>query len=289
MDLTVHTEREINIDRFRKICNNLNMPHYNRFSIAAEELREMYVSQGMTPEQIAEHTGYKRDTIMEYLGKYGITSFTRGNQQRFQIGEDQLRKLYLEEKKTIPEMAVILGCSQTPVWNALKKYGLQLSAEEQGARRSKRNAEKYKHQRMTGGYRYVKKTEHPLANANGYVSEHRVSAEAGMKRNVNKDERIHHINFDKHDNGVENLAVLPNQSAHRKIHEYLGQIGVYLIGLSEIRPEPVDFGQPVFWGGKYVTSVDLLGDRTPCNIGPTVSWEPFKQWTEPLPSAEFIN
>jgi hypothetical protein len=44
------------------------------------------------------------------------------------------------------------------------------------------------------------------------------------------------------------------------------RVGAYFCGLGAIRPEPVDFGSPVFWGGAWVTTIDLIQgvERTSC-------------------------
>ena len=42
------------------------------------------------------------------------------------------------------------------------------------------------------------------------------------------------------------------------VHRYMESVAVFLCGLTDVRPEPFDFGQPTFWGGKYITSIDLI-------------------------------
>ena len=48
-----------------------------------------------------------------------------------------------------------------------------------------------------------------------------------------------------------------NKEDHAKLHKYLERIGVYLSGLSKIRPEPLVFSAITFWGGRYVSEIDL--------------------------------
>ena len=90
------------------------------------------------------------------------------------------------------------------------------------------------------------------------VPEHRLVAERAIGRALTSAEVVHHINRTKSDNRIENLAVLTNNVIHRRVHTYGELIGLYLCGLSTILPEPLDFGAPVFWGGKFVTSIDLI-------------------------------
>ena len=43
-------------------------------------------------------------------------------------------------------------------------------------------------------------------------------AELALGRKLNKGEVVHHIDEDKHNNNIENLAILPSQSIHAKVH-----------------------------------------------------------------------
>jgi hypothetical protein len=65
------------------------------------------------------------------------------------------------------------------------------------------------------GYIDLYRPEHPLARADGYVSEHRfVLHEAGVELG---DRQVHHRNGDKTDNRLENLAVV-TAAEHSQIH-----------------------------------------------------------------------
>jgi hypothetical protein len=111
--------------------------------------------------------------------------------------------------------------------------------------------------------------------------------EATVGRRLSAIEEVHHINMRKLENGIENLALLPDGSTHHRLHKYLERIAVYLLGLTEIRPEPLDFGQPVFWGGKYVTVLDLLAS---CSmVEPTAHSRAFESPGGPRAAKEVIQ
>src|SRR3990167_253277 len=66
------------------------------------------------------------------------------------------------------------------------------------------------------GYILVRQPSHPYADKNGYVREHRLVMESKLRRLLEKNEHVHHLNGIRIDNRVENLQVL-SPSEHSKI------------------------------------------------------------------------
>lgn len=69
----------------------------------------------------------------------------------------------------------------------------------------------------SAGYVLVLAHGHPNAKPNNYIFEHRLVMENKLGRYLTSEEHVHHINFNKADNRVSNLAVMSN-AEHRKLH-----------------------------------------------------------------------
>lgn len=71
--------------------------------------------------------------------------------------------------------------------------------------------------RENNGYIEVEARWHPSKSKKGYVSLHRLIAEARAGRFLNPGEIVHHVDHDKKNNHWNNLQIM-TQSAHARIH-----------------------------------------------------------------------
>ena len=74
--------------------------------------------------------------------------------------------------------------------------------------------------KTTNGRVFIYKSEHPYADINGYVRRARLVVEARLKRFLNDDETVHHLDGDKMNDKSKNLIVL-SKSDHTRLHNYL--------------------------------------------------------------------
>jgi hypothetical protein len=75
------------------------------------------------------------------------------------------------------------------------------------------------------GYIYLFTPGHPNADQNGYVKEHRLVVERMVQRFLTKEEVIHHLDFNRTNNQIDNLMLFPNQRSHSSFHKKIIQFG----------------------------------------------------------------
>jgi len=132
-----------------------------------------------TQAQVAERLGAQACAVGYWAGKPGLA--TKGEDTREAITEG-LRKRYPQGR------------------------GGKDAANWRGGRR-----------KLKSGYVYVYAPDHPNATKQGCVMEHRLLVEKHLGRYIESSEVVHHLNGDKTDNHIENLAVL-KRGQHVSLH-----------------------------------------------------------------------
>lgn len=140
------------------------------------------------------------------------------------------------------EIAAKYGTTQKVVWKAMRKMNVPtrvaakrnqsgpLNSSWRGGRVLVAKSKRQRGERSAfgNGYYYVLMPDHPNANRSGYVAEHIVAATNHAGRPLENGEVVHHINLNKHDNRIENLA-LASRPEHANWHNQLEELAVSML------------------------------------------------------------
>ena len=74
------------------------------------------------------------------------------------------------------------------------------------------------------GYILVHRPNHPKADRDGYVQEHRLVIEKHLGRYLLNSEVVHHINMDVKDNMIENLLLFSSSGEHTRYHHEINRL-----------------------------------------------------------------
>jgi len=84
------------------------------------------------------------------------------------------------------------------------------------------------------GYRKVMAKEHPRADRDGYILEHRLVMEEHLGRYLEPEEVVHHINGVRDDNRIENLQLRSSRADHGHGHEQIDDVEYHLSSLEQL-------------------------------------------------------
>lgn len=101
-----------------------------KIQFSVDELRRLYIDEGLTPVAIARRYGCSEGTVRKALHEANIPMRNLSQARRtlfgIEIEPDELRRWYLEEQQSAIEIAYRLGCSDATVRRRLKEYGIPI-------------------------------------------------------------------------------------------------------------------------------------------------------------------
>lgn len=169
-----------------------------RFAVEEVVIVKEMVRLGRPSLEIATKLNRSRSSVGNVLSRLGLTRPKGTNQYSFDknaINGMQGKEHNDETKRKIAETR--------------KKYTMDCHPSWKGGRRENHN-----------GYICLRLPDHPGA-VNGYVFEHRLIMESILKRYLDREEVVHHINEITTDNEPKNLMLFKTDADHRRYHEFM--------------------------------------------------------------------
>ncbi len=173
-----------------------------------DRLRGLYQDERYSIQRIADELGTSYSTIYRWMDKYDIERRTANqNMDGAWKDKDTLKKLYVNQGLSIPEVADELGCGKTTVHRWLKKHGIKrrLSGGGDCAAAFRTEVDGYERWNFQSLYNNCQVRVHRLL----------AIAEYGVDEVVGK--HVHHKNGIKWDNRPANIELL-TPSEHMKLH-----------------------------------------------------------------------
>lgn len=156
------------------------------------------------------------------------------------VNNDMLRCMYIDQKKSIPQIADILHIPRSAARKALIDAGVVLRSRADGIRAARDRlgihmigkkrvfTEEHRAAIREGSIRRAEISAAGISRKpNGYLeytrgehkgrSVHVVKMEARIGRHILPDEHVHHIDGDKENNDINNLALV-TRSGHMRLH-----------------------------------------------------------------------
>lgn len=147
--------------------------------------------------KIAKILNISIGSVFNFLNKYGIE--TRNQKETFTA---KGRKLNQDQKDVISRV------HKGKVLSDETKHKISESHKIKGMGHLKLRSD---------GYISVYFPNHPSASSDGYIMQHRLIMEKQLGRYLTKDEIVHHINFKRADNDINNLQLM-NPKEHMSYH-----------------------------------------------------------------------
>jgi hypothetical protein len=183
-----------------------------------EWLYSEYITNCKPSREIALIVGCDRKTIDQWLKKVGISKRGFGGSRGVR-SKRWLINQYIKKEKSMAEIGKEIGEDTKTIHRWMINYKIPRRTIAESELGSKSHFWRGGgHTSKSKGYVYIYMKNHPFVKHNGYVVEHRAVVEKAIGRFLTKDEVVHHINYKRDDNRLENLYLFKTHREHMSYH-----------------------------------------------------------------------
>jgi len=195
--------------------------------ITKKQIEDEYLNTDRNLQQVADLFGCSMSTFRRALRLYDLKGKKRESENKFLRDKDWLRDVYIIKQKSIRQIAQEINSTIGAVHSAIRHLGIKTRKAREALRlkypsgRFGDKAANWKGGKIFAGrakrYIYQHQPDHPHANTEGYVMEHRLVVEKQLGRYLDPKEIVHHKDGNTHNNNSRNLEVC-KQGEHSRTH-----------------------------------------------------------------------
>ena len=182
------------------------------YGFTKEVLLDLHYKNNLSVNEIAKIYNCNRDTVRLAMKRFGIVPRGKIKKPMSDDLKSNLIMLYVEQRLSTREIARILGRSHKYVSYKLKEIGVTVD-DRITALQSDRNPDWKGGKTTRDGY--VQISSKSICEKG--KSEHQIVMENYIGRELHENEVIHHIDGDKKNNNINNLALM-DRTAHARLH-----------------------------------------------------------------------
>jgi len=187
-------------------------------NITKEDIEREYVDKvGINGRQAAKKLGITYKILKKKMVELGVSKKKRTSKYRQLNDKEWVKTQYFDQKRSVRNIAEEIGATVGAVHSAIRWAGMDLRTSSEGLElrfpdgRFGENSPRWKGGRRKGGekgrYMMIHHPKHPRADSSGYVLEHRLVMELNLGRYLTKDEIVHHLDGNGHNNSLSNLQL----------------------------------------------------------------------------------
>jgi len=185
-----------------------------------EGLYDLLWNQNQTYTELQNIFKYNKRLFSKLAKEYGISKNTTAikvncnNFHKYHFNYDEIYNLYITLQKSSRDIAKLYQCEHSTILKFISDNNITI--------RENHDPIYYQNRFPNAKYKYIDSNGYIILIVDGErIREHRYVMEQHLKRTLLKTEYVHHLNFDKTNNEIDNLYLFKSDSLHVLYHSYI--------------------------------------------------------------------